>query len=306
VSAAQISGNRLGIDLGGTKIEAIVMDLKGDIVQRERTATPNDYQSILNAISGIVDQLTIDDQTPLGIGTPGAISLLTGLMKNCNSTCLNGQPLPQALETKLGRKVKIANDADCFTLSEASDGATAGSSSVFGVILGTGVGGGICINQKLLSGVSAICGEWGHNTLALQAYQGDMAPTPGRLCYCGRYDCVETWLSGPGLEKSYVDQTGQSLKAQDIVKLAEKSDEAATDILEQYYNLLALALSVVINILDPESIVLGGGISNIKTIYSEVNRYLPRYVFTDQFNNKIVPAIHGDSSGVRGAAWLWP
>ena len=175
----------------------------------------------------------------------------------------------------------------------------------FGVILGTGVGGGICINQKLLSGVSAICGEWGHNTLALQAYQGDMTPTPGRPCYCGRYDCVETWLSGPGLEKSYADLTGRSLEAQEIVKLAEQGDKAATGILEQYYNLLALALSVVINILDPESIVLGGGVSNIKTIYSEVNRYLPRYVFTDQFNNNIVPATHGDSSGVRGAAWLW-
>lgn len=306
MNPVQKSGNRLGIDLGGTKIEAIVMDVAGNIVQRERTTTPNDYQSIIDAISSIVDQLTIDDQTPLGIGTPGAISLLTGLMKNCNSTCLNGQPLPQALETKLGRRVKIANDADCFTLSEASDGAAAGSNSVFGVILGTGVGGGICINQKLLSGVSAICGEWGHNTLALQAYQGDMTPTPGRPCYCGRYDCVETWLSGPGLEKSYADLTGRSLEAQEIVKLAEQGDKAATGILEQYYNLLALALSVVVNILDPESIVLGGGVSNIKTIYSEVNRYLPRYVFTDQFNNNIVPATHGDSSGVRGAAWLWP
>lgn len=306
MNPVQKSGNRLGIDLGGTKIEAIVMDVAGNIVQRERTTTPNDYQSIIYAISSIVDQLTIDDQTPLGIGTPGAISLLTGLMKNCNSTCLNGQPLPQALETKLGRRVKIANDADCFTLSEASDGAAAGSNSVFGVILGTGVGGGVCINQKLLSGVSAICGEWGHNTLALQAYQGDMTPTPGRPCYCGRYDCVETWLSGPGLEKSYADLTGRSLEAQEIVKLAEQGDKAATGILEQYYNLLALALSVVINILDPESIVLGGGVSNIKTIYSEVNRYLPRYVFTDQFNNNIVPATHGDSSGVRGAAWLWP
>lgn len=306
MNPVQKSDNRLGIDLGGTKIEAIVMDVEGNIVQRERTTTPNDYQSIIDAISSIVDQLTIDDQTPLGIGTPGAISLLTGLMKNCNSTCLNGQPLPQALETKLGRRVKIANDADCFTLSEASDGAAAGSNSVFGVILGTGVGGGICINQKLLSGVSAICGEWGHNTLALQAYQGDMTPKPGRPCYCGRYDCVETWLSGPGLKKSYADLTGRSLEAQEIVKLAEQGDKAATGILEQYYNLLALALSVVINILDPESIVFGGGVSNIKTIYSEVNRYLPLYVFSDQFNNKIVPAKHGDSSGVRGAAWLWP
>lgn len=303
----QSTGNRIGIDLGGTKIEAIVMDVDGNIVQRERTATPaNDYQAILDAVDDIVDQLTIDDQTPVGIGTPGAISLVTGLMKNCNSTCLNGQPLPQALEAKLGRKIKIANDADCFTLSEASDGAAAGNSSVFGVILGTGVGGGICIKQTLLSGVSAICGEWGHNTLALQAYQGEMAPTPGRLCYCGRYDCVETWLSGPGLAKSYADKTGISLPAQDIVKLAENGDQTAANILEQYDNLLALSLSVIINILDPESIVLGGGMSNIKTLYSKVNHYLPRYVFTDQFNNNIIPALHGDSSGVRGAAWLWP
>ena len=179
------------------------MDAAGQIIQRQRVATPDgDYAATIDALDELVRRLGCDDHVPIGLGTPGAVSLLTGLMKNCNSVCLNGMPFREDLEKKLGRPVRIANDADCFTLSEASDGAAKGSQSVFGVILGTGVGGGICINQQLLSGVSAICGEWGHNTLALNAFQGDKQPSPGRKCYCGRVDCVETWVSGPAIEKA--------------------------------------------------------------------------------------------------------
>ena len=298
--------DRIGIDLGGTKIEAIVMDGQGQISQTERMPTPKDsYDETLETISTIIDKLDVSDDLPIGIGTPGAVSLLTGLMKNCNSTFLNGMPLREDLAQKLGREVRIANDADCFTLSEASDGAAKDSTSVFGVILGTGVGGGVCIDQKLVSGISAICGEWGHNTLALNAYQGDHLPKPARECYCDRIDCVETWLAGPALQRSYRDETGADLPAQEIVSRAKAGESAAQQVLDQYHNLLALGLSVVINILDPHTIVLGGGMSNTKSIYSEVGKHLDRYVFSDQVNNKIVPAMHGDSSGVRGAAWLW-
>jgi predicted NBD/HSP70 family sugar kinase len=230
-------------------------------------------------------------------------------MKNCNSTCLNGMPLQTDLEALMSRPVRIANDADCFTLSEASDGAAAGTSNVFGVILGTGVGGGICLNQQPVEGINAIAGEWGHNPLALDNLQSDNMTFPGmppRTCYCGRRNCVESWLAGPSFELSYEIVSGHKLRAPAIVSLVEQGNPDANMIMDRYHNMLALALSTVINILDPEKIVLGGGLSNIASLYTEVPKYLDRYVFSDRVDTEIVKARHGDSSGVRGAAWLWP
>lgn len=299
-----MSSPRIGIDLGGSKIEGIVLDASGDVTQRLRVATPkDDYAGTLDVLHNVVTKLDVPASTPVGIGTPGAVSQVTGLMKNCNSTCLNEQPLREDLEKRLNRQVRIANDADCFTLSEASDGSARGSYSVFGVILGTGVGGGICINQQLIHGIGAICGEWGHNPLPLNALQQAPIPSTGRRCYCGRQDCVESWLS---FEKRFAEASGQSLSAEQIVDSAAEGDKSAIEALHQYHHLLALALATVINILDPETVVVGGGMSNIDSIYVGVPKYLKRYVFSDEINTQIVPAMHGDSSGVRGAAWLWP
>ena len=306
---------RIGIDLGGTKIEAVIMNGDGQIIARKRVPTPtDDYAATLASIAGLVEGLQhefgIDTHIPVGIGTPGAVSFETGLLKNCNSTCLNGQSLREDLEALLRRPVRIANDADCFALSEASDGAAAGAHSVLGVILGTGVGGGLVYEGQLIQGINAISGEWGHNPLPLLAYQ----PMPEndlpvidhpRSCYCGRNDCVETWLAGPAFEQSYLALAGQPLKAIDIAALIDRGDAQATALFHQYCNLLALALSTVINIIDPAVIVLGGGMSNIQGLYELVPHYLPRYVFSDHVNTLIKQAVHGDSSGVRGAAWLW-
>lgn len=308
---------RIGVDLGGTKIEAVVLEPDGAIRVRQRTATPrDDYHGLIEALAQLLDDIETaagmsGSNLPIGIGTPGAISRVTGRMKNCNTTCLNDMPLMEDLEARLDRSVRIANDADCFALSEAVDGAGAGARSVFGVILGTGVGGGLCYERRLLQGANAICGEWGHTTLPLNGYQpgsGSSAQSPAagyRLCYCGRFDCVESWLAGPAFERSYADMTGDSLTAPDIVALASRGDERAKALVDQYANLLALALSTVINIVDPDVIVLGGGMSNTDALYTLVPNYLPHYVFSDRVDTRIVRAAHGDSSGVRGAAWLW-
>ena len=303
---------RLGIDLGGTKIEAIVMAADGKITHKKRVKTPSDnYTAVLETIQqlvlGIQDDADISAPLALGIGTPGAVSYQTGLMKNCNTTCLNGRPLREDLETALGRPVRIANDADCFTLSEANDGAGSEVDNVFGVILGTGAGGGICINQHLVQGVNSITGELGHNPLPMDNLINNNAlpAIDSRQCYCGRTNCVESWLAGPSFEKSYEILTNTSLTAPDIVKLVEKGDDIATQLMEQYHNMLALALANVINILDPAVIVLGGGMSNISSLYTGVYKYLDDYVFSDRVDTKIKKAVHGDSSGVRGAAWLW-
>jgi predicted NBD/HSP70 family sugar kinase len=309
-----VNQNRIGIDLGGSKIEAIIMDGQGEITHRDRVDTPKDnYQQALNAIRGLVEKLEQEAGTaaplPLGIGTPGAISNKTGLMKNCNSTCLNSMPLQADLETLMSRPVRIANDADCFTLSEASDGAAAGTNNVFGVILGTGVGGGISLNQKPVQGINAIAGEWGHNPLTLENLQSDNGAFPGmppRTCYCGRRNCVESWLAGPSFELSFEIVSGRKMRAPAIVALVNQGDSDAKMVMDRYHNMLALALSTVINILDPEKIVLGGGLSNITSLYTEMPKYLDRYVFSDRVDTEIVKAKHGDSSGVRGAAWLWP
>lgn len=305
---------RIGIDLGGTKTEGILLGGNGEILARKRVATPaGDYRGTVAAVTALVEELEadVDHKLPVGIGTPGAISLKTGRMKNCNAVCLNDMPLKEDLIRSLGRDIRIANDADCMTLSEASDGAAAGLLNVFGVILGTGVGGGVCINGSLVSGINAITGEWGHTTLPLSAYQPghgeDLEPpeVAQRTCFCGRNDCVETYLSGPGLQRTYFEASGSASTAEQIVELAGEGDSVALAVMEQYSNLAALALSTVINILDPEVIVLAGGLSNVQSLYNKVPEYWPRYVFSDQISTRLLQSKHGDSSGVRGAAWLW-
>ena len=292
---------RLGIDLGGTKIEGILLDRNGAVLNRLRIPTPQqDYDAIITAVSGLVHQLTDNDALPIGIGTPGSISRTSPLMRNANTTCLNGKPLHRDLEERLKRPVRMANDADCFTLSEAVDGAAAGAQTVFGVILGTGVGGGICIDGKLLNGINGIAGEWGHNYLRLEGQA-----SCHRECFCGRLDCNESWLSGPGLARSYRERTGLDLPAREIVTQAGKGDEAADRVLSDYYVLLSRALASVINIIDPDVIVFGGGLSNIPGLCHRLSELLPGEVFSDSVATRLVTARHGDSSGVRGAAWLW-
>lgn len=294
--------HRIGIDLGGTKIEGILIDANGKALKRERRETPQgDYDGTLEAIRQLANHLTDDPEVPVGIGTPGSLSRVSPLMRNANSTCLNDKPLLQDLSGHLKRPVRMANDADCFTLSEASDGAAKDGKVVFGVILGTGVGGGIAVDRKLVSGINGIAGEWGHNPLP---YLTDFER--GRACFCGRIDCIETWLAGPGLEKSYREAGGTALPAREIATLAQEDQGTAHQVLSQYLDALAASLSLVINILDPDIIVLGGGLSNIDRLYQELPDRLNRHVFSDHVATQVVQAQHGDSSGVRGAAWLWP
>lgn len=289
---------RIGIDLGGTKIEGITLESSGDISQRHRISTPQgDYSGTLAAIKTLCDQLDPSGEIPVGIGTPGALSPATGLMRNANSVCLNGQPLLQDLQNTLKRAVRIANDADCFALSEASDGAAAGAVSVFGVIIGTGTGGGLVYNGQLLQGPNAIAGEWGHNPLPWPSED----ELPGPACYCGKHGCIETWLSGPG----FAQQHGQGLQAPQIVEAATQGNSQALRSLEQYYDRLARSLASIINVFDPHVIVLGGGMSNIQSLYQQVPDRLADYVFSDTVRTRLTPPMHGDSSGVRGAAWLW-
>jgi fructokinase len=294
------SALRFGIDLGGSKIEIIALQ-HGQPVLRRRCATPQgNYAQTLQSICGLVQagERELGAKACVGIGIPGARSPATGLIKNANSTCLIGQDLAGDLQRLLQRPIRLANDADCFALSEASDGAGAGAGSVFGVILGTGVGGGIVINGRLLSGPNAIAGEWGHNPLPWrQAADGEVL-----RCYCGLDDCIETFLSGPG----WATRSALGLSAAAIAQAAANGEVRALQALHCYAEQLARSLAGVINILDPEVIVLGGGLSNIAALYELVPPLLARYVFTDQLNTRLVPAQHGDSSGVRGAAWLWP
>ena len=294
---------RMGIDLGGTKIEALVLDGGGAELVRERVATPSgDYPATLQALADLVGRLEarVGCRCRVGIGMPGAFSLVTGRVKNSNSVCLNGQPLHQDLETLLQRPLRFANDADCFTLSEATDGAARHATVVFGVILGTGTGGGICVDGKLLAGPNAITGEWGHNPLPWPQAE----ELPGRACYCGKRGCIETWVSGPGLAKDYRECGEQDLAAQVIIDAAGAGDAMALAALDRYVDRLARALASVINILDPDCIVLGGGLSNTALLYEAVPARWPRYVFSDTVETRLVPAKYGDSSGVRGAAWL--
>lgn len=292
---------RIGIDLGGTKTEAIVMNRAGEIVLRQRRPTPVDegYDAILENIVDLVTGLEkeINQTVNVGLGTPGAISTRSGCLKNSNTTCLNGKPVKDDLERRLAREIRIANDANCFALSEAIDGAGRQHRTVFGVIIGTGVGGGIVIDNKLHEGPQNIAGEWGHNIL-----EADGPP-----CYCGRRGCVETLLSGPGMVRDYQGLGGhRDRDAPAIVGLSEKGDNLAQQTLRRYFDRFGRALSVVVNILDPDIIVLGGGMSNIHRLYTEGREKLANYVFNDELLTPLVRHVHGDSAGVRGAAWLWP
>jgi fructokinase len=296
---------RIGVDLGGTKIEGVVLDDEGSALARRRVPTPrDDYDGVIAAIFELV--ATLEHQTSsiatVGIGTPGAISHVTGRIKNSNSTWLNGRAFLADIESALGRSVRVANDADCFVLSEAVDGAAAGAASVFGVIIGTGTGGGIVVGGRLLSGPNAIAGEWGHNMLPWPR-DGEW---PGPPCYCGRTGCIETFLSGPGFEQDYAARTGRALSAPEISRCAEAGEPEAVAALARYADRLARGLASVINVVDPHVIVLGGGMSNLSTLYDDVPALWRSWVFSDRVDTRLVRAAHGDSSGVRGAAWLWP
>jgi fructokinase len=296
---------RIGIDLGGTKIEGVALDDAGRALARRRVPTPrDDYAATLDAIGELVDGLegALGQRGTVGIGTPGAISPATDLVKNANSVWLNGRPLARDLARRLGRPVRVANDADCFALSEARDGAGTGARVVFGVIVGTGTGGGLVVDGRAWTGPNAIAGEWGHNPLPWPA----AGEWPGPPCYCGKTGCVETFLSGPGLARDHRQATGEALDAAEIAARAGRGDPACEATLRRYEDRMARALAVVLNLLDPEVVVLGGGLSNQSRLYERVPRLWGAHVFSDRVDTRLVPPQHGDASGARGAAWLWP
>jgi len=296
---------RLGIDLGGTKIAGVVVDHSGRDVWRARVATPRgDYDGTLGQIAALVSagEQAAGVTCTVGIGIPGAPSRVTGLIKNANSTWLNGRPLQADLEQRLGRPVRLANDANCLVMSEASDGAAAGAGVVFGVILGTGTGGGLFVNGALVEGANSVAGEWGHNPLPWP----DATEWPGAACYCGRSGCIETWLSGPALSRDYARHGGTAVTGPEVVARASGGETAARMALDRWEGRLARALATVINIVDPDIIVVGGGLSAIARIYERVPQRWGDWVFSDVVTTRLVPALHGDDSGVRGAAWLWP
>lgn len=295
---------RIGIDLGGTKIEGIALADDGAVLARTRVRTPRAYGPTLAAIATLVDEIERDAgaRGSVGVGIPGTISAVTGTVKNANSVWLNGRSLGEDLEARLERPVRLMNDANCFALSEAADGAAAGARTVLGVILGTGVGGGIVVDGRCLTGANRIAGEWGHNPLPWPSPD----ETPGPRCWCGKYGCVETYLSGPGLERDHLERAGATRTTHEIVRAAAEGDEAASATMARYRGRLARGLAAVVNVLDPEVVVLGGGMSNVDALAEEVEAALGRWVFSDAVATRVVKNLHGDSSGVRGAAWLWP
>ncbi len=292
---------RIGVDLGGTKTEAIALDrATGAELARRRVPTERgSYDGTIRTIRDLVEGIegTLGRTGTVGVGMPGTISPLSGLVKNANSTWLIGKPFDRDLAAALSRPLRLANDADCFALSEATDGAGAGAATVFGVILGTGVGGGLVVGGHLVHGPNAIAGEWGHNPLP---WPGD-DELPGHYCYCGKTGCIETFLSGPALERDF----GGGVPAAEVVRLAEDGDDKAEGVLSRYEDRLARALASVINVVDPHVIVLGGGLGNVARLYRTVPRLWGEYVFSDAVATRLVAPVHGDSSGVRGAAWLW-
>jgi fructokinase len=294
---------RFGVDLGGTKIEAIA--LEGETVRaRRRIASPrDDYHATLRAVAGVLAALEAEAGKPggIGIGMPGAISPATGHVKNANSSWLNGRPLAEDLRRIVPHPIRFDNDANCFALSEAVDGAGAGQRVVFGVILGTGTGGGVVVDRRVWAGRNAIAGEWGHNPLP-RAVADEL---PGPPCYCGQTGCIETFLSGSALSRDHARATGQRAEPAEIAARAQEGDASAGATLARYEDRLARALSGVLNVLDPDLVVLGGGLSNIRRLCENVPPLLARYVFSDRVDTPVVPPVHGDSSGVRGAAWLW-
>lgn len=293
---------RIGVDLGGTKIEVVVLDDDGMEHVRRRVPTPPDYEATIAAIVALVTDVEaeVGARGAVGVGMPGTLSPQTGVVKNANSTWLIGRPFDRDLAAALGRDVRCANDANCLALSEARDGAGASARTVFGVILGTGVGGGLVVNGRVLEGSSGLAGEWGHNPLPWPADE----ERPGRACYCGKRGCIETWLSGPSLRRDHRDGTGATVEASEIAAAASRGDPAASATLERYGDRLARALASVVNVLDPDLIVLGGGVSNIDALFADVPPRLPAWVFGGETIVSLRRATHGDSSGVRGAAWL--
>jgi fructokinase len=294
---------RLGIDLGGTKTEIIALDDDGVERFRRRRETPrHDYRATLQCIANLIHEAerVLGGRGAVGIGTPGAISPASGLMKNANSVWLNGRAFKRDLEALLGRQIAMANDANCFALSEATDGAAEGAEVVFGVIVGTGTGAGVVVRRRVLGGPNAIAGEWGHNPIPWPK-PGEM---PGPRCYCGKHACIETFLSGPGMMQDYTRVTGQIRSSEEIVSGAKKGNARAEDCLRRYEDRMARGLAHVINILDPDAIVLGGGMSNLMRLYRNVPRLWGLHVFSDRVDTQLLAPKHGDSSGVRGAAWL--
>jgi fructokinase len=294
--------DKIGIDLGGTKTEIAVLDAATGIeLYRRRVPTERSYNGVVSGIRNLVQaaEKELDRTCSVGVGIPGTISRETGLVKNANSTWINGQPLDRDLSKALERKVRLENDANCFAVSEARDGAGAGASVVFGVILGTGTGAGIVVNGSCLKGANGIAGEWGHNPLP-------WSQEPGRSCYCGKTGCLETWISGPAFENDYYQATGERKSAEEIALAAAGKDDRAVAVLTRYIDRLARGLAHVINIVDPDVIVLGGGMGKILSLYDAVPLQWGRHVFSDSVQTKLKPPLYGDASGARGAAWLWP
>lgn len=298
------SGIRIGIDFGGTKIEALALAPGGKELARIRIDTPRSYEETLEALDDLVERVerAAGGSGPVGIGIPGSVSPATGLVKNANSTWLIGHALDRDLADRLQRPVRLMNDANCFALSEAVDGAGRGQSVVFGVILGTGVGGGLVVDGKPIAGKQLIAGEWGHNPLPWPRDD----ERPGPLCYCGLHGCIETFLSGPGMARDHATVTGRQWSTHRIADAIQAGDEGAVAAYERYVDRLGRALATVINIVDPDVIVLGGGMSNLTGLAADAEAALPPWVFTDEVLTRVVKNLHGDSSGVRGAAWLWP
>ncbi len=294
---------RLGVDLGGSKIEAVALDATGSVHERLRVPTPGDYPSALEAVAALVGELEarLGERGTVGVGMPGTIVPETGLVKNANSEWLNGQPLERDLSLRLERPVRCANDANCFAISEATDGAGQGQGVVFAAILGTGCGAGLVCHGRALGGRAGLAGEWGHNGLPWPRADEH----PGPECYCGLRGCLEMWVSGPGFAADYRRRGGAALEPAEIVRAAGDRDALACDVLERYEDRLARGLATVVNLLDPDVIVLGGGMSNVERLYRTLPDLLARYVFGGECTTPIRPARFGDSSGVRGAAWLW-
>jgi fructokinase len=295
---------RVGVDLGGTKIEAIAVEGDTAVRSRHRVPTPrHDYAATLDAIAAVVAKVETEagGRGPAGVGIPGAISPATGLIKNANSVWLNGKPLLADLGARLARPVRLANDANCFALSEATDGAAAGAAVVFGAILGTGAGGGVVVGGRVLSGINGVAGEWGHNPLPWP----DASESPGPECYCSRRGCLELFVSGPGLRRDHREQTGEDVATEEIVARAAAGDDACEASLRRYESRLARGLATIINIVDPDVIVLGGGMSSVGRRYTRVPAQWTQWAFSDRVDTRLLPPRHGPASGARGAAWLW-
>lgn len=295
---------KIGIDLGGTKISAVVMSKDNTVLKQLRIPSPQgSYEKTMQALIQVINELesTLSHKAQIGIGLPGSISPKTGLIQNANSTWLIGKPLDKDLMQAMDREIRFANDADCFALSEATDGAAAGKQNVFGVIVGTGCGGSLIINQKIVTGPRGISGEWGHTPLPWP----DHSEVNATKCWCGQNGCLETWISGTGLGKDHERVTGESIPAKEVVERAEEGDQSALQTLDRHASRLARGLAVIVNIIDPDVIVLGGGLSNVSSLYQKVPEAMKPYIFSDNKEVAIVPPEYGDDSGVRGAAWLW-